>query len=244
MTSGLKNPAGADFDDLFQIGTGTQLCYIYTQDGQDIGQRYLPASQGTPGSSTGFINSYGSDVGPLLCLLGTNIPDYQAVSLTGSGVWVVPAGVTRLRVTLAGGGGAGGDSTYHEGGIDGNDALGIGGDGGRGGYLQQYYSVIPNQQLAYSVGLGGAVAEANGGNTSLGSLIATGGAGGTSAVGGRTGLGKSANGWAEDGEDGAPGTPQGNGGAGGHGGTNRYNTDWSAGQNGWLTIEYGKSIQS
>ena len=72
MTTGLQISNGTDFDSLFQTGSGTQLLYTYGSDGQDIGQRYLPASSGSAYGSTGFYNPSGTDVGNLLCKAGTN----------------------------------------------------------------------------------------------------------------------------------------------------------------------------
>jgi hypothetical protein len=72
MTTGLQISNGTDFDSLFQTGSGTQLLYTYGSNGQDIGQRYLPASSGSAYGSTGFYNPSGTDVGNLLCKAGSN----------------------------------------------------------------------------------------------------------------------------------------------------------------------------
>lgn len=74
MTTGLLNLSGMDFDSCFQSGTGTQLFYIYTNSGQDVGQRYLPASAGTAYGTINYRNSSGTDIGNLLCKIGTNDP--------------------------------------------------------------------------------------------------------------------------------------------------------------------------
>lgn len=50
---------------------GNQLFGIYGYDGQDIGQRYLPASYGQAYGNTGFQQAQGTDVGNLLCRAGT-----------------------------------------------------------------------------------------------------------------------------------------------------------------------------
>lgn len=99
-------------------------------------------------------------------------------STPGSEFWAVPAGVTRLRARVWGGGGGGG-------GTGGAGASGAGGNGG--GYAEGSYSVIPAQVLTVTVGGGGIAGTTNpgnenggaGGTSSLGSLIsATGGGGG------------------------------------------------------------------
>ena len=72
MTTGLISTSGQDFEELFEAGSGNQLLYIYADDGQDIGQKFLPASQGEPGDATGFFNDTNTDVGPLLCAKGSN----------------------------------------------------------------------------------------------------------------------------------------------------------------------------
>jgi hypothetical protein len=92
---------------------------------------------------------------------------------TTSGNFVVPNGVTTVRVELTGGGGAGG---YH--------ASMPGGGGGAGGKVVGIVSgVIPGQVIPVTVGGGGIVPGGpamggNGGATSFGGLLALGAAGG------------------------------------------------------------------
>lgn len=66
------------------------------------------------------------------------------ITTTGSGTWVVPAGVTKIIVEVVGGG---------AGGLSG--AAGGGGGGGAGGYARKIYSVTPGQTYSYLVGTGG-----------------------------------------------------------------------------------------
>lgn len=61
-------------------GGGNQLFGIYANDGQDIGQRYYSASEGSAYSNTGFLASDGGDVGYKLCKAGT----YHVFNLTVS----------------------------------------------------------------------------------------------------------------------------------------------------------------
>ena len=97
-------------------------------------------------------------------------------TLSGSGNFEVPAGVTMLRVTLVAGGGAGGGSQ--------GDNIGSGGGGGGAGgaILLRDLAVEPNASLAYVVGAGGAGVSAGNGlagsATTFSTLTAGGGAGG------------------------------------------------------------------
>jgi len=100
----------------------------------------------------------------------------------GSGIYIKPAGVTRLLVKLIGGGGGGG-SGYRN-----NDGQDIGGGGGgAGGYLQALIPVAEQEiHIPYTVGAGGAgggLYGGSGGNTTFSTaLVAHGGSGGYSAV--------------------------------------------------------------
>ena len=110
------------------------------------------------------------------------------VSYSNSGVFIVPAAVTRAKVRIIGGGGGGG----------GNTTQGGGGGGGGGGYAESIIPVNPGQTIAINVGAGGAGgsngsgtavgnAGQNGGTSSFGTaMAATGGiGGGGSLVGGQ-----------------------------------------------------------
>jgi hypothetical protein len=100
----------------------------------------------------------------------------QASTFTQSGTFVVPAGVTRVKVTVIGGGGAGG-----------THATQPGGGGGAGGQAIIWLSgLTPGASIPVTVGAGGqpqpASTPGNGGNgqaSSFGSYVsATGGMGG------------------------------------------------------------------
>jgi hypothetical protein len=90
------------------------------------------------------------------------------------GNWTVPAGVAAVRLRLWGGGGAGGSGLG-----------GAGGGGAAGGYSDGYYSVVPGQTFAVTVGGGGIGSGTAGGPSAFGYLAsATGGqAGGNGASG-------------------------------------------------------------
>jgi hypothetical protein len=110
-------------------------------------------------------------------------------SFAASGSFVVPAGVSRVRVRAIGGGGGGG----------GNTTQGGGGGGGGGGYAEGVFSVSPGQVIAVTVGQGGAGGAnnagsaagnsgASGGASSFGAMLsAAGGLGGQGALSGGQG---------------------------------------------------------
>lgn len=96
--------------------------------------------------------------------------------LTGAGTYVVPAGVYRLYVEAWGGGGGGLSSGY-------------GGAGGGGAYGSAKFTVTPGQNIAYTVGSGGAAGNpaSAGGNTSFSTLTCNGGGAGLASQQGGAG---------------------------------------------------------
>ena len=101
---------------------------------------------------------------------------YQYALFSSGGTWTCPAGVTRVKVSIFGGGGgsAGPDDGF----------------GGAGGLGWNYFTVTPGTGYAVTIGAGGAGGTSGvaGGTSSLGSLIsATGGGGGGGAVDGANG---------------------------------------------------------
>ena len=80
-------------------------------------------------------------------------PKANAATVTASGDWVVPAGVTSIDVWLVGGGG-GGRSDYE--------------NGGGGGHclMQKNITVVPAAELAVVIGAGGAE-KGDGGDTTI-----------------------------------------------------------------------------
>lgn len=81
MTSNFKTRYGQTFDNIFIAGEGTQTFGLIDSDGVDVGQKYLPASDGDPQDACGFLDSTGADIGPKLCKPGTNWT--HAVTLAG-----------------------------------------------------------------------------------------------------------------------------------------------------------------
>ncbi len=123
-----------------------------------------------------------------LCAFGLVVLAYQVpahaspvstFSYTGTAAsYTVPAGVTLLKITATGGGGA-----------SGYDGMGPGANGGAGAVVTTYQRVSPGDVLTVRVGGGGQVFGAGGAATSVtgGSVVIVaggGGAGGISDVGG------------------------------------------------------------
>lgn len=124
-----------------------------------------------------------NSVGLITSIIAAPAPT-MVVFTSGSGNWLVPANVTRIRVTLIGGGGGGGGGA--------NTNAKLAGGGGAGATTIGYLTVTPGANIAYSVGVGGAggaafvnsppVAAGNGITgtiTSFSTLTANGGIGGT-----------------------------------------------------------------
>jgi hypothetical protein len=95
----------------------------------------------------------------------------------GTLTFTAPTGVTRVKVTVYGGGGAGG-----AGASDGSGGQNVGGSGGAGGYAKGIYTVVAGTAYTVTVGVGGTANGGAGGTSSFTTLIsATGGGGGTNA---------------------------------------------------------------
>lgn len=81
----------------------------------------------------------------------------QVILTSGTSTWAVPSGVTKIKVTVIGGGGAGGGNPATVG------APGSG--GGSGGLGVKYYTGVSGLTASYSIGTGGnGVSNASGGN--------------------------------------------------------------------------------
>lgn len=143
------------------------------------------------GTGSAYSATAAGTAGQVLVSNGSSAPTWgsaggqlQAALFSTSGTWTAPANVTRVKVTVIGGGGAGGFS---------------GQTGGRGGYGFNYYTVVPLNAYAVTVGLGGVAGTyasgTAGGSSSFGAFItATGGAGGLYyTTGGQAAAGSCAN---------------------------------------------------
>ena len=104
----------------------------------------------------------------------------DVLSTVGSGTWVVPNGVYRIKVTAIGGGGGGGGS-----GTDNRGGTG----GGGGGTSMNIIDTFPGTSYPYTVGAGGAGATAGNNDGSNGSASSF----NTTIIGGGGGGGRSAN---------------------------------------------------
>ena len=138
------------------------------------------SATGTPSAST-FLRGDGS----WQAAGGGNI---QSQLFTASGSWTAPTGVTKVRLTVIGGGGgasADGCTGYY---------------GGYGGYGYGVYTVTPGTAYTVTIGVGGAGANSQpasgsaGTTSSFGALLsAAGGGGGTVSADGASGSASSAN---------------------------------------------------
>ena len=107
---------------------------------------------------------------------------------TANGTFTVPAGVTKVKVTVVGGGGGGGGSTSSYGGYG-------GGGGGGGSAIKIISGLTPAGTVSVTVGAGGAASSGGaggaGGTSSFGAYCSSTGGGGGVANYGDTGLGGS-----------------------------------------------------
>lgn len=163
----------------------------------------------------------------------------------------LPAGVHKVKITVAGAGGGGG--------AGGGSYAGYGGAGGRGGYLVETVSVS-SRTISITVGsrgAGGSYVYDEGeyysaGSSGGGSTVTVNGTNYTASGGGGGGAGgyryTKGGGGRYNGATGTIGQPSGAGGSGGGGGGyvddegDSRPSGGSAGQNGWVYIEYGTGI--
>jgi hypothetical protein len=130
--------------------------------------------------------------------LSPGTQNLAAFSPTNQGNWAVPAGVSKLKLRIWGGGGAGGAGFG-----------GAGGGGAGGGYIEGFFEVPAGESYFVTVGNGGVGSGTQGGTSSFGSVAsATGGqagdngASGVGGAGGTTGgIGNGA-GWQATGQGG------------------------------------------
>ena len=166
--------------DAVTISTPATSLFVYSKGGAITDGYYY--NSGTPVAPiwSSFITTASTGNG---CF--TNWQLYSA-----NGTFIVPAGITKIKVCVFGGGAGGG------GGSNGvSDQYG-GGGGGAGGYAEGIYSVSPAANFIVTIGPGGTGGTtgfqgSNGGTSSFGVLIsATGGLGGVSyTLGGTGGVG-------------------------------------------------------
>ena len=166
---------------------------------------------------------YIAAAGLAVLLLQFAAPSARAatVTITTSGTWTCPAGVSSISVAVQGGGGAGGAAST----ISGNRG---GGGGGGGGAYSSAVTVVPGTNYTCTVGAGGAGGSGNGGaggasafsGTGITTLTANGGGGGAlkTGAGAAGGSGGTATGGAVNKSGGAGDASPNNQTAGGGGG--------------------------
>jgi hypothetical protein len=124
---------------------------------------------------SGYVTT--SSVSTLISTGAGQVGDIQY--FTSSGTFTVPTGVTKVKVQVISGGGAGSANLFS--GV--GSFYYAGGGGASGAYGEGVYTVTPGQTIAVTIGAGGVHNSGNGGTTSFGSfLTATGGSGGVAAV--------------------------------------------------------------
>lgn len=140
----------------------------------------LTLSGPTPGTSGNVLTSDGTAWISLASTGGSG--NFQNQLFTSSGTWTAPSGVTKVRVTVIGGGGGsffnGSTNAY----------------GGQGGVAVGLYTVTPGTAYTVTVGTGGVGVTTGtggaGGTSSFGALVsATGGTGGATSLNGTGGAG-------------------------------------------------------
>jgi len=158
------------------------------------GIKVSPALTGTPTAPTAALDTNTTQLATtqfvqtqLGALTVTPIPSMQV--FTSSGTFTVPAGVTKLKVTVVGGGASG----Y---GASGVNAAFMGGraGGGAGGAAIKTITVTPGDAIAVTIGAGGASGSSSsaGGTSSFGAhCSATGGGAASTFTGGVGGTGSS-----------------------------------------------------
>lgn len=173
-TSGVTYPNGVT-----QAG-GTSAPVTVAQGGTNNGSLAATAGGVLYTDGTKVVNVGAGTSGQVLTSAGASAPTWSTISssanpqyalyTSGTNTWTCPTGVTKIKVTVIGGGGGGAFWSNI-------DAYG----GGAGGAGCNYYTVTPGTGYTVTVGAGGngsSGAGGNGGTSSFSSLIsATGGVG-------------------------------------------------------------------
>jgi hypothetical protein len=158
--------------------SGSSLTNTITQTTVPPASGEVLVGSGTPNLAASA--SIGANLSLSGGALSVTIP-HGLVAVTSSGTWTVPAGVYSYTVTLCGGGGGGGGGTASYG------AAG----GGAGGWNRGVITTTPGTSVSITIGSSGSGSGAGvdgsaGATTTVGSLRATGGEGGTYATVGST----------------------------------------------------------
>ena len=171
--------------DAVTIASPATSLLVYSKGGAITDGYYYNSGTSASPVWTSFITSANNSNG---CFINWQL-------FTANGTFTVPAGITKIKVFVYGGGAGGGD---------GSSSGGMG--GGAGGYAEGVYTVVPLNSYTVTVGNGGG-AGSNGSSSSFGVLI--------SASGGLAGIFESSCGVSGIGSNGYLNTSLGNGGTGG-----------------------------
>lgn len=165
-------------------------------------------------------------------ILTSGKPPYHKDSYTNAGTytWTCPLGVTKARVTVAGGGGGGFATLW------GLPPKFMGATGGNGANETSTIDVIPHGTYTVVVGAGGSTYVSNNNNDFSSSHYA--GNGGVSSFDSLTAVGGQGGYYIKDDRSFHNGTSYGSGGSGG----STWNTGANAGGTGWVYVEYGGDI--
>jgi len=251
--SGGISPYGQDFNGLGNVLTAVQqwqsagglftfdATFSSTVGGYPKGALLLKSGGNGFWQSTADNNTNNPDTG------GANwqsITAHGVQTLTSSGSFTVPAGVTTVYVSAVAGGGGGGGSS------GGSSAIASGSGGGAAGQsiIRTPYAVTPLASIVVTIGAAGSAASGAsggaGGNTVVGSLVTlTGGAGGSQGIntaspaGGGGGAGYPNGSMGTDGGVGSNGGPGASSPFGGGGGSGRGSS--GGGQSGAAASGYG-----
>jgi hypothetical protein len=129
----------------------------------------LPSADGSSGQ---YLSTSGTGTLSWGTVTSTPIPSMN-VFTSGNGRWTIPAGITKVRVTVVGGGGNGGGGGGQNG----------GGGGGGGTSIKVYTNLTPSSNITYNVGAAGATSGVSNGSQTIVAITATGGASGAGGDG-------------------------------------------------------------
>lgn len=204
----------------------------FKEDGMQI---YIPL--GAENDSRATIGRVKEHTGSQFAILTSGKPPYHKDSYTNAGTytWTCPAGVTKARVTVAGGGGGGFASKWKFG-VTSPRYLGA--TGGRGANNTSILDVVPYRTYTVVVGAGGSP-YVNSDYTSAGrSSDQHAGDGGVSSFNAFTAQGGQGGYFIRSDKSTHNGASYGSGGAGG----STWDTGATAGGTGWVYVEYGGDI--
>lgn len=203
-----------------------------------LGNGTSPLQSVAPGASGNVLVSNGTTWTSGAGGSGGGINGYQA--FVTNGTFTIPAGITKLKVTVVGGGGSGGNGNE-------NEPYAGGGGGGGGTSIKFLTSMTPGSTLAVAIGSGGnsgpgGTSTVSSGTQTITTISAAGGSSGNgggatdAGIGGTGGVGSSGtiNMGGSDGQ-------QGNGASGGVGGSSSMGGGGTGGYSSYLDGSPGRA---